>query len=210
MSRIFLILLYIFFSCGCKRVSTKIPIQSYISWFEMYNNKYAEGEIFVISVEKSVSASFSYSYDKNKREIKGSLFAIFGLKVADFIITDSGIQVFNSKGDSIPIQKIISQNIIPSEVFINSVTYHFSFLLKKEATKLKMPDGELLSFKNYNILLHNQGNYPVKSIYLINGKNIETVFNNFKNINETFQPFSVIITAGNYKLEVQYRKVLLE
>lgn len=185
-------------------------MKTFKPWFEIFNNKSIYGEIIVISPDKSVSASFSCDYDKSKRMLTGSLYAIFGLKVADFIITDNSIQVFNSKGDSISIQKVISKNIIPAEVFINCVTYHFPFLINSEMTRLKTSEGELLSFKNYNLLLHNNANYPIKSIYVMNGKTIEAVFNDFKEINETNQPFNILITSGNYKLEVKFKKVELK
>lgn len=210
MSRIFLILLYIFIFNSCKKVSVKPTTQSYTYWFNKYNYEAAEGDIVVISSEKSVSASFTYTYDKNKRELSGSLFALFGLKVADFIITDNGIKVFNSKGDSISIQKIISQNIIPSEVFINFVTYHFPFISNKDVKSLVIPEGELLSYRYYNLLLHNEKKYPIKSVYVTNGQNIEAVFSNFKSINDNYNPHNVIITSGSYKLEVKFRKIQFE
>ncbi len=205
-----MIVLYIIAFNGCKKVSTKPTMESYTYWFNKYNFKSAEGDIVVISSEKSVSASFTYTYDKNKRELTGSLFALFGLKVADFIITDNGIKVFNSKGDSISIQKIIAQNIIPSEVFINFVTYHFPFLINKDIKRLLIPEGELLSYSYYNLLLHNEKKYPVKSVYVNNGQNIEAVFSNFKSINDNYNPYNVIITSGSYKLEVKFKKIQFE
>uniref|UniRef100_A0A7C4Y4U6 Uncharacterized protein n=1 Tax=candidate division WOR-3 bacterium TaxID=2052148 RepID=A0A7C4Y4U6_UNCW3 len=209
MSRIFL-LIYILFFLGCKKTTLKPVVESYIPWNEKFSRKIAEGDLIVISPEKSVSASFNYVYDNVKRELTGSIVAIFGIKVANFRITDKGIYVSNNKGDTLSLQKIISSNIIPADVFINCVTYHFPFINDQRVTRMEVLEGELLSFNNYNLLLNKNSGYPLKTIYIIQKKKIEAQYNDIRSIQGTYQPFNVVMSSGNYKLEIRFKNIRLE
>ncbi len=196
-------------SCNRKSIKEQETPAVHRVWTEKFSFKQGSGELHLITPEKSINAMFDFTYDKTIKELKGSFYGFLGVKVAEFIISPSRVEAKTLTGGNVNIDSLLNIAGIPLDFFIKCFGYDFDASVINEKG-IPVDNGILVSRGDMDILLSRENRLPVKVIMLNGGKDIQVIYSNFRNVQGYKHPFYIGFSTVDKKLEVHFKKIVLQ
>ncbi len=196
---------------SCNRKSVKeqeTPVVPGV-WTEKYSIKQGSGELHLITPEKSINAMFDFTYNKTKKELKGSFYGFLGVKVAEFIISPSKVEAKTLTGGNVNIDSLLNIAGIPLDFFVKCFGYDFDASVINEKG-IPVDNGILVTSGDMDILLSRESRLPVKVVMLNRGKDIQVLYGDFRNVQGYKHPFYIVFSTVDKKLEVHFKKIVLQ
>jgi|GEM_PF-1502889 len=196
---------------SCNRRSIKkqeTPVITGI-WTERFSFKQGSGELHLITPGKSVNAMFDFTYDKMRKELKGSLYGFLSVKVAEFSISPSRVEAKTLTGGNVNIDSLLNVAGIPPGIFIKCFGYDFDTSVLNEKG-IPVNNGILVSRGDMDILLSRENRLPVKVVMLNGGEDIEVLYSDFRNVEGYKHPFYIVFSTADKKLEIHFKKIVLQ